>query len=70
MAEQAKYTAKVKMHEAQREVAMRRRVYPRWVEAGRMNQANADRQIEVMQEIATDYEALAAKENPQGGFWE
>lgn len=38
-----------------REVKMRRRVYPRWVESGRMAQADADREIAVMEAIARDY---------------
>jgi len=38
--------------EAERELAMRRRVYPRWVEAGRMKQHHAERRIEMMAAIA------------------
>ncbi len=37
---------------AEREVAMRRRVYPGWVSQGRMKQENADREITTMQVIA------------------
>lgn len=40
---------------AEREVKMRRRVYPRWVAEGRMTQADADYQIHVMEAIAADY---------------
>ena len=40
---------------AEREVKMRRRVYPRWVAQGRMTQAEADHQIRVMEAIAADY---------------
>lgn len=39
-----------------REITMRRRVYPRWVEAGRMTQAKATREIDIMVAIAADYE--------------
>lgn len=40
---------------AEREVKMRKRVYPRWVASGRMIQAEADYQIRVMEAIASDY---------------
>ena len=38
--------------EAEREVALRRRVYPRWVAEGRMKQHHAERQIALMEAIA------------------
>lgn len=44
-----------KLNEALREIAQRRRVYPRLVSAGKMTQAQADRQTAVMQAIAEDY---------------
>ena len=40
----------------EREIAMRRRVYPRWVREGRMTQAEADREIDVMAAILRDYD--------------
>lgn len=45
-----------KRREAERELAMRRRVYPRMVETGRMLKVDADRQIAVMEAIAADYQ--------------
>ena len=39
----------------ERELKMRRRVYPRWVENGKMTQADADREIAVMEAILADY---------------
>jgi len=39
-----------------REIAMRRRVCPAWVKAGRMTQAKADREIAVMAAILRDCE--------------
>lgn len=39
-----------------RELAMRRSAYPRWVKTGRMDQREADREIEVMSAILSDYE--------------
>lgn len=40
-----------------REIAMRERVYARYVEQGRMKQDRADYEIAVMKEIAKDYGA-------------
>lgn len=48
-------TRSEKHEAAAREVKMRRRVYPRWVENGRITQEFADRQIAVMEAIAADY---------------
>lgn len=40
---------------AERELKMRKRLYPRWVAAGKMTQAWADREILVMTAIMEDY---------------
>mgnify|MGYP000152376146 FL=1 len=45
-----------KRREAERELAMRRKVYPRMVETGRMKKHEAERQIAVMEAIAADYQ--------------
>lgn len=39
----------------EREIKMRKRVYPRWVEKGTMTQAQADREIATMEAILADY---------------
>ncbi len=39
-----------------REVAMRERVYPKWVQSGRMKQAEADKEIRVLKAVLHDYE--------------
>lgn len=52
-------TAQDKWACANREVAMRRKVYPRWVADGRMKQEQADREIAVMEAIARDYAKAA-----------
>jgi hypothetical protein len=39
-----------------RELEYRRRVYPRWVRAGKMLQVSADREIATMEAILGDYE--------------
>jgi hypothetical protein len=62
-----------KLAAVNREVNMRRRVYPRWIAAGKMTQAAADRQIAVMVAIAADYRAAMAMTgsrgvNAQNGF--
>jgi hypothetical protein len=44
-----------------REIAMRKRTYPRWVEANRMTQAKADHEIAAMEAVlATVQQAEAA----------
>lgn len=37
------------LDELERELRMRRNCYPKWVEAGRLSQATADRQLKVME---------------------
>ena len=44
-----------KLREIAREIAMRRNVYPNWVQRGRITQQQADRHIAIMLEIAKDY---------------
>ena len=39
----------------EREIRMRRKVYPRWVELGKMKEKDAAREIATMEEIAKDY---------------
>ncbi|WP_426163012.1 hypothetical protein [Sandarakinorhabdus sp. DWP1-3-1] len=58
----ASFTAQDKRDSAIREANMRRRVYPRWVENGKMRQASADREIALMEAIAEDYKLEAEKE--------
>lgn len=60
------FTAADKAKCAEREVAQRRRVYPRLVESRRMKQAEADRQIAIMEAIAADYTAQADGEDAKG----
>jgi len=49
------YTRKQKRFEISREIALRRRVYPKMVAQGRMSQTEADHWIEIMTEIWADY---------------
>lgn len=60
------FTARQKQQAAAREVAQRQRVYPRLVEAGRLKQAEAERQVAVMQSIEADYRKIAEAEDAAG----
>lgn len=42
-----------------REIALRKNVYPKWVDSGRMKKEDAEREIAVMQAIHDDLMALA-----------
>lgn len=53
------FTNAEKAKAARREVGLRRRAYPRWVDRGTMKQPQADREILLMEAIAADYERLA-----------
>ena len=55
------FTNLEKAKEAMREVAMRQQVYGRNAPGGKLFPAQ-ERRIEIMMEIASDYEALAEKE--------
>ena len=44
---------------AHREIGMRKRVYPRWVENKRMTQAKADAEIAAMEAIKATLETVA-----------
>jgi len=52
----------------QREINMRHRVYPRWVEIGRITQAHADHQIAAMSAVLATLEALRPAEPEQGAL--
>jgi len=51
--------------EVRRELAMRRRVYPRWVAGGRIVQAEADLYMERMQAVLVTLEGLWDAEHPR-----
>lgn len=58
----AKITFRDKEECARRELEMRRRVYPRWVQKGNLTQDRADREIEIMEAIVDDYAKASALE--------
>ena len=49
---------------ARRELDMRKRVYPRWVDAGRITQAKADHEIACMEGIVQVLENRKAAQEP------
>lgn len=59
MADGLTFTAADKLACAKRELAMRERVYPRWVKDQRMTQANSEKEIAIMRAIVADYQAQA-----------
>jgi hypothetical protein len=54
--------AEDKLREIERELKLRRRLYPHWIEIGKIEAGDAKRRIEVMQAIADDYEKQAQTE--------
>lgn len=50
---------------AEREVALRRKAYPRWIEKGKISAKDADRQITIMEAIAHDYREKLAREKEE-----
>lgn len=54
--------AATKLACVEREIKMRKRVYPRWVSEGRMSQAKADDEIKTMEAIADDYRKASEKD--------
>ena len=53
-----------------REIAMRKSVYPRWIEAGKMTGAKAAHEIEAMQAVLATLESLAPKAPQPRGLFE
>lgn len=62
MVDRSPITAVDKLRCAEREVSMRERVYPKWVDSGRMSSAKADQEIAVMRAIADDYRTQVERE--------
>jgi len=61
----SKFSNKEKAEAARREAGYREHVYPRRVSDGKMRGDFARRQIELMKEIAEDYERRDAEDRPQ-----
>jgi hypothetical protein len=60
------FTPREKADAADREAKYRQRVYPKWIEAGRLKAEFADRQLRLMREIAMEYRLLAEAEEAKG----
>jgi len=58
------YSTREKLKALERELAYRRRVYPRLVASGRMSQREADEQVSVFEAIAKDYRDQIEVEAP------
>jgi hypothetical protein len=64
----APITAREKLDEVEREVAMRRKVYDRFIKDGRMTVPEAARKIGIMQAIAEDYRGMLGVKRKQEEF--
>jgi len=58
-------TTEEKIKEIERELKMRKKVFPTWVLQGRVKQDVADKRIEIMEEILKDYQEKAKEEDKQ-----
>lgn len=59
-------TTQEKIKEIQRELNMRKRVFPTWVLQGRIKEDVANKRIKIMEEILEDYQKIEKEENKQG----
>lgn len=57
----SEFTVQEKLKAVERELAMRRNVYAKWVASGKMKPFHAEREIGVMEAIAEDYRAQESK---------
>jgi len=48
-----------------REIAMRERVYPRWVDSGKLKQSVADDEINVMKAVLATLQAVKEAKEPK-----
>lgn len=55
--------------EVKREIAMRQKVYPKWIEAGSMQKPKADFQILVMEAVLITLQTIAREKAPQAGLF-
>ncbi|WP_018266481.1 hypothetical protein [Methylosinus sp. LW4] len=56
------FSSSEKLKEVERELAQRRRVYPRLIDANKMSRATADRQTLILEAIRDDYRRKAEEE--------
>ena len=60
------FTAREKWKAVERELALRRNVYPRQISTGKLTMREARRELELMVEIAEDYRKQAMDEEKEG----
>lgn len=58
-----------KLAELRRELRLRERLYPQWIEAGRMTRPVADRQTGIIREIIRDYEQRESNRRQHGDLF-
>lgn len=58
-------TTEEKIKEIERELKMRKRVFPTWVLQGRITQQVADKRIKIMKDIFEDYKIKKEQEEKQ-----
>lgn len=51
-----------------REIAMRQRVYPRFIERGTLSKEKAAKELRVMSEVLGTLKEVKARTNPQGSM--
>lgn len=61
-------TTQEKIKEIQRELNMRKIVFPTWVLQGRIKEDVANKRIKIMEEILADYQEKAKQEDKQGSL--
>ena len=54
-------TSEDEIVDLEREIKLRKRVYPRWVVAGRFTQEKADRQIALLESLLARVKTIGAK---------
>lgn len=57
-------TTEDKLKEITREIKMRQRLYPRWVDAGKMSKEKANHALMIMQAVRQDYLDQMERETP------
>ncbi len=62
-------TTREQIAEVKREISMRNKVYPKWIEAGSMQKSKADFQILAMEAVLISLQDLAKKTAPQAGLF-
>ena len=52
------------IREVEREIALRRRVYPNWIASGRLKRDKAERQIKVMEAVTAELNLMRRTRTP------